>query len=198
LVILIGLFLYEDFWKTIFWLVLKLEISYRIIISWRILASFSRITWGLYFFMVKYLSFHNSSFAFRYFFKSKWQGHTVRHNPCCISLEVVWDIESFQIGCNSTAWLYASQSSPSKAWCTWQIPDKHSVLNILLLLEIVIHDNFWGSDAMAQWFREGRSHFERIVEHMGIISIYPQRLLLTLGLLKLERLVWRLKVYLWW
>ncbi len=76
------------------------------------------------------------------------------------------------------------------------VPDKHSVLNILLLLEIVIHDNFWGSDAMAQWFRECRSHFERIVEHMGIISIYPQHLLLTLGLLKLERLVWRLKVYL--
>jgi hypothetical protein len=37
----IGLFSYEDFWKMIFWLVLKLEISYRaIIISWRILVSF--------------------------------------------------------------------------------------------------------------------------------------------------------------
>ncbi len=33
LVIIIGLFLYEDFWKMIFWLVLKLEISYRVIIS---------------------------------------------------------------------------------------------------------------------------------------------------------------------
>ncbi len=28
-----GLFLYEDFEKMIFWLVLKLEISYRVIIS---------------------------------------------------------------------------------------------------------------------------------------------------------------------
>ncbi len=28
-----GLFLYEDFCKVIFWLVLKLEISYRVIIS---------------------------------------------------------------------------------------------------------------------------------------------------------------------
>jgi hypothetical protein len=36
----IGLFLYEDFWKMIFWLVLKLEISYRVIISWRILGFF--------------------------------------------------------------------------------------------------------------------------------------------------------------
>jgi len=29
----IGLFLYEDFLKMIFWLVLKLEISYRVITS---------------------------------------------------------------------------------------------------------------------------------------------------------------------
>jgi hypothetical protein len=33
----IGLFWYEDFWKMIFWLVLKLEISYRVMISWMIL-----------------------------------------------------------------------------------------------------------------------------------------------------------------
>ncbi len=31
--IIIGLFLYEDFEKMIFWLVLKLEISYRVITS---------------------------------------------------------------------------------------------------------------------------------------------------------------------
>jgi hypothetical protein len=35
-----GLFLYEDFWKMKFWLVLKLEISYRVITSWKILISF--------------------------------------------------------------------------------------------------------------------------------------------------------------
>jgi hypothetical protein len=36
-----DLFLYEDFWKMIFWVVLKLEISYhRVVISWRILVSF--------------------------------------------------------------------------------------------------------------------------------------------------------------
>jgi hypothetical protein len=29
--------------------------------------------------MVKYLSFHNSSFAFYDPFKSKWQGHNVTH-----------------------------------------------------------------------------------------------------------------------
>jgi len=29
----IGIFLYDDFWKMIFWLVLNLEISYRVTIS---------------------------------------------------------------------------------------------------------------------------------------------------------------------
>jgi hypothetical protein len=29
--------------------------------------------------MVKYLSFHNSSFALKYFKKCKWQGHSVTH-----------------------------------------------------------------------------------------------------------------------
>jgi hypothetical protein len=42
IIIIIGLFLfYEDFWKMIFWLALKLEISYnRVIIFWRILVCF--------------------------------------------------------------------------------------------------------------------------------------------------------------
>jgi hypothetical protein len=36
-----SIFLYEDFWKIIFWLlVLKLGISYTVLISWRILVSF--------------------------------------------------------------------------------------------------------------------------------------------------------------
>jgi len=28
--VIVGLFLYKDFWKVIFWLVVKLEISYRV------------------------------------------------------------------------------------------------------------------------------------------------------------------------
>ncbi len=39
-VIVIGLFLYEDFGKMIFWLVLKFEISYIVVISRRILVLF--------------------------------------------------------------------------------------------------------------------------------------------------------------
>ncbi len=38
---IMGLFLYEDFWKMIFWPVLKLEIRSRVIISRRILVSFT-------------------------------------------------------------------------------------------------------------------------------------------------------------
>jgi hypothetical protein len=51
----------------IFWLVFKLEISYRVIISSRILVSFRGFFGRLHFCMVKYLNFHNSSFALRYF-----------------------------------------------------------------------------------------------------------------------------------
>ncbi len=43
----IGLFLYEDVWKMVFWLVLKVEISYWVIISWRfwfLLEDFLKIT----------------------------------------------------------------------------------------------------------------------------------------------------------
>jgi hypothetical protein len=54
----------------IFWLVLKLEISYRVIIYlegfWFLLEDFLKL--GIFFCMVKYLSLHNSSFALRSFF----------------------------------------------------------------------------------------------------------------------------------
>ncbi len=49
---IIGLFLYEDSRTMIFWLVLKLD---RVILSWRILFSFRGFSWGLYFWVVKYL-----------------------------------------------------------------------------------------------------------------------------------------------
>jgi len=52
----------------IFGLVLKLEISYRVMISCKILVSFRGFFWKMInFWMVKYLSFHNSLFALRYF-----------------------------------------------------------------------------------------------------------------------------------
>jgi hypothetical protein len=50
-----------------FWLVLKLEITYRVMISLMILVSLEDFFEDYIFCMVKYLNFHNSSFALRYF-----------------------------------------------------------------------------------------------------------------------------------
>ncbi len=47
--VIVALFLNEDFWKMIFWLVLKLEISSRVMLSWRILVSFRGFFWKLHF-----------------------------------------------------------------------------------------------------------------------------------------------------
>jgi hypothetical protein len=53
----VGLTLYEDFQNMIFWLVLKLEISYRVMITWRILVPFR----GLLF---KIIYLHGEIFEF--------------------------------------------------------------------------------------------------------------------------------------
>jgi len=68
----------------IFWLVLKLEISYNIvIISWRFfLVSFRGfVFWRLYFCMVKYLSFHHSSLCLKILFNVNDKA-TMWHTPC--------------------------------------------------------------------------------------------------------------------
>jgi hypothetical protein len=53
----------------IFWLVLKLEISYRALIVWRILVSFRGLFWRLWFLHGEIFEcFHNSCFALRYVF----------------------------------------------------------------------------------------------------------------------------------
>jgi hypothetical protein len=65
----------------IFWLVLKLRISYRVMISWRILIYCSEIFWRLYFYMVKYLNFHIFFFCLKIFFLCKWQGHSCVTHP---------------------------------------------------------------------------------------------------------------------
>jgi hypothetical protein len=69
----------------IFWLVLKLEISYRVIItSWRILVCFRGFFEDYYIIFAwwkYYLSFHNSSsFALRYFFNVNGKAK-VCHTP---------------------------------------------------------------------------------------------------------------------
>jgi hypothetical protein len=56
-----------------------LRFSYRVMILWRILVSLEDFFWRLYFCMVKYLNFLNSSFALRYIFNVKWQGPRLIH-----------------------------------------------------------------------------------------------------------------------
>ncbi len=54
----------------------------RVIIwSWRILISFRKFIKRLYFCMVKYFNFHNSSFALRYIFNVNGKAK-VWHTPC--------------------------------------------------------------------------------------------------------------------
>jgi len=73
--------------KMIFWLLLKLEISYRIMISWR-MVSFRGVLWRLHFCMVKYLNFHNSTFALKIHFNVLNGKATVWHTP--LVLELAW------------------------------------------------------------------------------------------------------------
>ncbi len=87
---IVGLFLYEDFWKMIFWLVLKLEITYRVMRSWSILVSFRGFFWRLYFCMVKHLNFHNSSFALRYILFNINDKPTVWHTQPLVGLMDGW------------------------------------------------------------------------------------------------------------
>ncbi len=83
----IGLFLYEGFWKMIVWLVLELEISYwSYNISWRILVSFRGFVFWNFF-------LHGEIFEFSYFFfclKMLFNVNgkaTVWHTPCSTLLQ---------------------------------------------------------------------------------------------------------------
>jgi len=79
----------------IFWLVLKLEISYRVMISWRILVSFGLEEFfeDYIFCMVKCLSFHNSCFCLQILFNVNGKA-TVWHTP----LFIYFDTPSFYVG----------------------------------------------------------------------------------------------------
>jgi hypothetical protein len=99
----------------IFWLVLKLEFSYRVIISCRILVSFGGFFRRLYFYMVKYLSFHNSSlyiyiyiYIYIYVCVCECEGHNVRHP--------LWEmvIRSITKDASAPNLLLQDESNPSK------------------------------------------------------------------------------------
>ncbi len=77
-----SIFIWGFLKDVIFWLVLKLEISYQSYkISWRILVSFRGFFEDYIFARWNILSFHNSSFALRYFFNVNGEAR-VWHTPC--------------------------------------------------------------------------------------------------------------------
>jgi len=63
-----SIFIWGFLKDDIFGLCWNLRFSYRVMISWRILVCFRGFFKRLYFCIVKYLNFRNSSFAIRYFF----------------------------------------------------------------------------------------------------------------------------------
>jgi hypothetical protein len=72
----------------IFWLVLKLEIRYRVIISWRFLVSFR----GFFedYSMLKYLSFHNSCLKILFNVNGKATSATHPLLSMLFALSLVW------------------------------------------------------------------------------------------------------------
>jgi len=70
--------IFERFYFGFCW---NLEISSRVIISWRILLSFRGFLEDYIFACWKYLSFHDSSFALRYFCNVNGKA-TLWHTPC--------------------------------------------------------------------------------------------------------------------
>jgi hypothetical protein len=74
----------------IFWLVLKLGISYRVIISWRILVYLRGFFEDYIFAMVKYVSFHNSFFCLKIRFNVNGKA-SMCHTPC-FYVGIIWVI----------------------------------------------------------------------------------------------------------
>jgi len=80
-VIIICLFLYEDFWKMIFLFVLKLEISYRVIISGRILVFLLEDFLKIIFLHGEIFEFPSFFFCLKVLLNVNGKA-TVWHTPC--------------------------------------------------------------------------------------------------------------------
>ncbi len=73
----------------IFWLVLKLEINYRVMISWRILVSFRGFFLKIIFLHDEIFEIsYNSSFCLKILFNNVNGKATAWHTPCYIPLQV--------------------------------------------------------------------------------------------------------------
>ncbi len=114
----------------IFWLVLKLEISYnRVMISWRILVSFRGFFedyifawWNIWVSIILLLPYDK--------FKCKWQGHSVTHPLFLLCARV----GAFII---ALCWFCATCSFPSSSFlCVWR--DLAFLICIFLLCHLLV------------------------------------------------------------
>jgi hypothetical protein len=80
----VDLFLYKDFLKIIFLLVLRLEISYRVMIYWKILVFFRGFFLKIIFLYGEIWNFHNSSFTLKIFFNVN--GKAIVWHTLCFQL----------------------------------------------------------------------------------------------------------------
>jgi len=103
----------------IFWLVLKLEISYRVIISWRILVSFRGCFWRLHFCIWKYLSFQIFILCLKILFNVNGKATVLWHSPC-------WDVYEL-VAVNFENILLSNLQNKHKNflgcfWWSWTLP----------------------------------------------------------------------------
>jgi hypothetical protein len=108
----------------IFWVVLKLDISYRVIISWRIfLFLLEDFFWRIYFHMGKYLNFQNSSFCHKILFNVNGKA-TVWHTPCYYCYYFL-----FSCMCEQRPKFFIHLQLVCEVWTTWS----YSSLNLILV-----------------------------------------------------------------
>jgi hypothetical protein len=110
----------------IFWLVLKLKISYRVMISWRILVSFRRFFWSLYFCMAKMFEFSSFFFWLKMLFTTVNDKATVWHTPCLFLCDRVVTLPNL-VPLLTPLWL-PLEKALDKAVSTFQGP--HSTFDI--------------------------------------------------------------------
>jgi hypothetical protein len=87
----VGLFWYKDIWKMIFLLVLKLGISYKVKLSWRILVSFRRIFLKIIFLHGEIFEFPSFFFCLNTLFNVNCKT-TVWHTPCFLGGGREWEL----------------------------------------------------------------------------------------------------------
>jgi len=122
LVIIIGLFFFNMriFERWYFWLVLKLEISYRVIISWRILVSFRGFFLKIIFSHVEIFEFPWFFFCLKILFNVNGKA-TLWHTPCLfVTLSCPKPWRPQQVGVHGHGPLVMFRPVVGELWNIWK------------------------------------------------------------------------------